>query len=83
MFGEIVLVREFGGTPVVCRVWEVTREKVYICTREKFERLKEHKDKPFPSNCFPIGFPKRDVFRYNPKMNLRDSSLWEKAVVYV
>jgi len=88
MFGETVLVREFGGRPVICKVWEVTREKVYICTEENFEILKAHKDKPFPSNRFPIGFPKEDVFRYNPKRkaildNWRNNpKFWEQMVRY-
>ena len=89
MFGETVLVREYGGRPVICKVWEVTREKVYICTEENFEKLKAHKDRPFPSNCFPIGFPKEDVFRYNPKRKAMLSDwrnhpkFWEQMVNYV
>lgn len=67
MFGETVVVRELGGTPVICKVWEVTAQKVYVCTEETFNKLKKHKDKPFPANCFPVAFPKEDVFRYNSK----------------
>lgn len=88
MFGEIVLVREIGGTPVICRVWEITTQRVYVCTEETFNRLKAHKDRPFPDNCFPVAFPKEDVFRYNPKKKAAlnnwksDPKFWVKMTRY-
>jgi len=67
MFGETVIAREYGGKPVVCKVWEVTSRKIYVCTEETFEILKVHKGKPLPSNRFPVAFPREDIFRYHPK----------------
>ena len=65
MFGETVIVKEFGGNPVLCKVWDVTATKVFVCTEATFERLKTIKDHKFPENCFPIGFPKSDVFTFD------------------
>lgn len=83
MFGETVLVREIGDTPVVCRVWEVTTNRVYVCTEDAFNKLKEHKDEPFPENCFPVAFPKEDVFHYNSSVDMADPALWRKLSNYV
>jgi len=81
MFGDTVLVREFGEKPVVCKVWEVTPDRVYVCTKETFEILKGLKGKPFPSNRFPIAFPREYVYRYNPRLNLA-KIVWSKLTIY-
>lgn len=82
MFGENVIVREFGGKPVVCKVWEVDRNRVYVCTEETFRKLKGLNGKPFPANCFPVAFPRKDVFRYNSRVDLKSPAIWDKLIAY-
>lgn len=59
MKGDLVIVRAFGGKPLVRRVWEVVDDKVYICNEETFQNLLKGFDA-----FVPVGFPKSDVFYY-------------------
>jgi len=85
MIGEKVIVRAFGNEPLVRRVWEVTRDKVYICSDESFERIKAEGYQP---DCFPIGFPPENVFRYDEDLfdyltkNYKTPSAWDRLTVW-
>jgi hypothetical protein len=62
MRGEIVYVRDAWGNLLVRRVWDVTPERVFICNEERFHRLM----KDPKSDWLPIGFPRENVFYYDP-----------------
>lgn len=76
MRGEFVIVRDAWGKPNVRRVWEADVTHVYICTDERFQRLSKDYGSDFP----PTGFPRGDVFYYDPVTleRLKDSpDLWD------
>jgi hypothetical protein len=50
---QLVIVRDFEGEPLVRRVCGVNTKKVFVCIDQKKSRS-------------PIGFPREDVFEYNP-----------------
>ena len=62
--GEIVIVKAFMGKPLVRRIWGVGERVVYITNDEQFKLLM-NKDQ---NAIGPIGFPKKDVFRYDHKI---------------
>jgi len=84
MRGDIVVVRAFKGRPYVRRVWESSPDAVYICSEERFQKLAENQD-AWP----PTGFPREDVFCYDPSLVdvLRDNwhedqSLWNRLTIW-
>jgi len=84
MRGEKVIVRAFDGEPLVRLIWDVAPKTVYICNEEGYQRLLA--GEPW----MPIGFPRKDVFQYDPAvaerltMNWRgDPSIWENLAVWV
>ena len=62
MRGEIVIVRGHRGRALVRRVWSVGRSRVFITNDEQLGRLLAGKEA-----LWPLGFPKKDVFKYDPK----------------
>jgi hypothetical protein len=82
MNGQIVVVREYGGNPVICKIWSMTEEKVFVCTIDAFEKLVALGGNKFLPNCFPVGFPKGDVFHFKPNVDLQDPLLWSKLIAY-
>jgi hypothetical protein len=62
MKGEFVVVRVSGGGALVRRVWEDCEDVVLISAPEQFTRLLEGEDA-----LTPIGFPRGDVFRFDPQ----------------
>lgn len=83
MRGEKVIVRAFDGEPLVRLIWEVSQKAVYICSEEGYQRLLA--GEPW----LPIGFPKNDVFQYDPvvaerlKQNWHDDpSTWEDVPLW-
>jgi hypothetical protein len=80
MRGEKVIVRAFDGEPLVRLIWEVSPKAVYICSEEGYQRLLA--GEPW----IPIGFPKNDVFQYDPVIAERlkqirrdDPAMWENV----
>jgi hypothetical protein len=53
MTNQTVIVRDFQGEPLVRKVWKVANQKVYVFAEG--------------SGRSPIGFPREDVFSYDPK----------------
>ncbi|MEX1247929.1 MAG: hypothetical protein WEA61_05560 [Anaerolineales bacterium] len=74
MKGDKVIVRTYGGKPVVCKVWEVTPEVVAVCSEENFETLERGEQ-----GLWPVGIPREDVFFFAP--NVKDAS-WERLKQY-
>lgn len=63
MKGDFVIVRAFGGEALVRRVWEVAGNTVFISAPEQYARLAEGQEA-----LWPVGFPRRDVFHYDPAL---------------
>ena len=64
MRGDIVIIRVFGGEPVLRRVWDVDKNKVYITDDLNMELLSSGKH-----GLEPIGFPREDVFKFDNKFS--------------
>jgi hypothetical protein len=64
MRGELVIVRAFGGVPLVRRIWEETEKGVYITDDTHLERLLAGENGAIQ----PVGFPREDVFRFDPEI---------------
>jgi hypothetical protein len=60
MKGELVIVRSYGGKPLVRRLWDERETVIYITNDEQFQLLLEGK-----GGLEPIGFPREDVFKYD------------------
>jgi hypothetical protein len=61
MRGSTVIVRSFGGYPLVRRVWSANEHGVYISAEQEFQRLRRGADA-----LAPVGFPREDVFELDP-----------------
>jgi hypothetical protein len=65
MRGDTVIVRSYGGVPLLRKVWEDRGPVVDIVSEENFQLL-EVGD---PRAIGPIGFPKEDVYRFDAKFS--------------
>lgn len=76
MRGETVIVRAFGGKPLVRKVWSVGARVVYLTDSMGLEKMLAGGEA-----APPIGFPKEDVFRFDPEAagNLNEA-IWPKLV---
>jgi len=63
MRGDLVIVRAFGGVPAVRRVWDENERGVYITDDTHYDLLATGKE-----SVSPVGFPREDVFRYDPDL---------------
>ncbi len=84
MQGDRVIARSFGDMPIVRRVWRSDENAVYICTEERFKKLKDGN-----TNLLLVGFPRQDVFAYDKtllseleKHFKTKPSLWNKLTVW-
>jgi hypothetical protein len=64
MRGDLVIVRAFGGKPLIRRVWEEVEKGVYITDDILFKRLMDGEK----GTIQPVGFPKEDVFKFDPEL---------------
>ncbi len=87
MRGERVIVRTADSKLVVRKIWEITHDKIFICSSEMFESFSalEASGMEFLADAFPIGFPKCDVYHYAPRVADRfadtkvdDPSIWDQ-----
>ncbi|OGP50370.1 MAG: hypothetical protein A2Y79_11655 [Deltaproteobacteria bacterium RBG_13_43_22] len=77
MRGDFVIIRSYGGLPLIRRIWDEDEKGVYITNDEQLEYLLSGKDA-----LQPIGFPREDVFKYDPKFastmeNLYKNGEWD------
>ncbi|MCX6702883.1 MAG: hypothetical protein NTW60_03400 [Candidatus Wolfebacteria bacterium] len=74
MRGDIVIVRSYGGVPLVRRIWEEDERGVYITDDVQLKRLLAG-GYAIP----PIGFHREDVFRFNPEIatDMDDLNSWD------
>jgi hypothetical protein len=73
MRGDLVIVRAFGGVPLIRRVWEETERGVYITDDTYFKRLMTGEE----GTIQPVGFPREDVFRYDPDLAREMDTLYQ------
>ena len=62
MRGDLVIVRAFGSRPLARRLWGVQGGGAYVCGEDQFNLLAAGREAPPP-----IGFPREDVFEYEPQ----------------
>jgi hypothetical protein len=82
MRGDRVIVRAFKGKPLDRRVYEVFRDKVYVCRSDLLEQCGQN-------DVWPVGFPCRDVFVFDADLlgrleaaGTRLSAIWREARPY-
>jgi hypothetical protein len=79
MKGDFVVLRAYDG-PVVRRVVEVVGDVVYIASDDQFSLIASG----LPS-VEPVGFPRRDVFQYDPELEKdisRGKVEWQRLTPY-
>ena len=64
MRGDLVIVRAFGGVPLIRRVWSEAGRGVYITDEAHFKKLMAGED----GTIQPVGFPREDVFKFDPEL---------------
>lgn len=74
MRGDLVIVRSYGNVPLIRRVWDEDDCAVYITNDEQLQLLIEVKEA-----LKPIGFPREDVFKYDPKLASSMDGLFKKG----
>lgn len=72
MRGDLVIVRAFRGVPLVRRIWEEVEHGIYITDDTYLERLLAGEE-----TIQPIGFPREDVFRYDPTLAKEMDTLYQ------
>lgn len=80
MRGDIVIVRAYGGIPLIRRVWEEGEASIQITNDENMDLLLAGK-----TAVEPIGFPKEDVFQFNPEVAKKINSFpagwdWDELI---
>src|ERR1051326_1027474 len=63
MRGSLVIARGYGQLPIIMRVWDVGIALIYLCGEGEFQNLAKG-----IRALSPIGFPKEDVFKYDPNL---------------
>jgi hypothetical protein len=61
-----VIVRADGNVALVRRVWQADARMVYVTDEPTIRKLEAGEDGPLA-----IGFPREDVFRYDPEAERR------------
>jgi hypothetical protein len=62
--GALLIVRVYGGRPLIRRSWDVGESVVFVTREQMFQLLMQQDDKAIG----PIGFSKEDVFQYDPTL---------------
>lgn len=76
MRGETVIVRAFGGRPLIKKIWSVGARVVYLLDETDLEKMLAG-----GGGVQPIGFPKEDVFRYDPETaGALSEAIWPKLI---
>jgi hypothetical protein len=60
MKGQLVVVKDVNGVPLVRRLWDCSASGAYILSEEEWEKKMSGQQ-----SLDPVGFPMNDVFRYD------------------
>ena len=63
MQGQWVIVRNYGGVPRVCRVWEADKDTIFVVSKENYERLAAHLN-----GLRPVGRARADVYEFDAEL---------------
>ncbi len=74
MRGDFVIVRSYGELPLIRRIWDEDEKGVYITDDIHLKLLLDGKDA-----LQPIGFPREDVFKYDPKLAANMEDLYKNG----
>jgi len=64
MKGELVIIRAFGGQPLLRRIWEIDNKVVYVTDDSK-------------KDLISLGFPREDVFKYDSDLAVSMEALYK------
>jgi hypothetical protein len=71
MRGQQVIVRSYGGKPLIRKIWEVKEGAILIMEEAQFQLFVKNDLRAIG----PIGFPREDVFKFDSKFaNLTSDS---------
>ena len=66
MKGELIILRAFGGQPLIRRIFEISDKAIYVTNDLRQDSL------------VSVGFPREDVFKYDPKLaKLINTDKWD------
>jgi hypothetical protein len=66
MRGQLIVIRDVNGFPLLVRLWETVRAGVFIHSEEEWEKRKNGQ-----KALEPVGFPYEDVFEYDNATDLQ------------
>ncbi len=77
MKGVVVIIRDFKKRPLLRKIWKEGKSVFYVLESSQFELLNKGE-----KGIGPIGFPKEDVFKYDPHLassmeDLYKSGKWD------
>jgi hypothetical protein len=64
---KLVILRAYGGQPLIRRIFEVTNKVVYVTDDSREDGL------------VSLGFPLEDVFEYDPQLAAKADQLFKKG----
>ena len=67
MKGELVILRTYGGQPLVRRVFEITDKAVFVTDDARKDGL------------ISVGIPRDDVFEYDPNLAANADQLFKSG----
>ncbi len=74
MRGDLVIVRAYGGMPLIRLVWEEDERGVYITDDARFKLLVAGE-----ASAPSVGFPMEDVFKYDAELAATIRDLFENG----
>lgn len=74
MQGDAVIVRAYGGVPLVRRVWDENERVVYITNDSRLKQMLAG-----DTEIWPVGFPREDVFKFDQELASQLETLCESG----
>jgi hypothetical protein len=73
MRGQPIIVRCYGNIPKIVNYWSEDQHAIYVTNHEGIKKLSDG-----DTSIFPIGFPRKDVFKYDPLIGATiNDSKWD------
>ncbi len=73
MKGDLVIARAYKGEPIILRVWSETDRGVWLTDEAEYQLLINDEG----GRASVLGFPREDVFRYDPEFASTIKESWE------